>query len=314
MSQSPAYFVTTFYFFAPQSDIPKIQQDLENQGKILSMKGLFILGPEGLNSTCVALSAETRAEFQDWIRSYFHQPNLKFKNSESDVEPFPRFKVKVREEIVTMKTPGLVPESSVHRHLNPEEWDLALHEEGVAVIDTRNDYEFRLGTFKGAVNPAIDQFSEFPPFLENQGYKKDQKILIFCTGGIRCEKGILELENRGYKNVYQLDGGILNYLEQKPNSQFEGECFVFDHRVAVDQNLKPSQVYGLCPHCGDPGEIKIECVRCDVEAKLCPSCQSKELIGRVCSKNCAHHVRMYPGVKGRHQLRTATQMASERKS
>lgn len=295
------HYITTFYFFSPQTNIPEIRQDLETQGQALEMKGLFILGPEGLNSTCSAPSVETRAQFQSWIKSYFKLGELKFKDSESSIDPFPRFKVKVRPEIVTMKTPGLVPPEGKNRHLTPEEWEQALKEEGVAIIDTRNDYEYRLGTFEGAVNPGLEQFSEFPPYLEKHGYKKDQKILIFCTGGIRCEKGILELENRGYKNVYQLEGGILNYLEEKPEASFKGECFVFDHRVAVDQNLKPSQIYGLCPHCGDPGEVKVDCVRCDIQAKLCPDCAAQELIGKVCSKNCAHHVRMNPGSKGKNQ-------------
>lgn len=296
-----SHFITTFYFFSPQSNIPQIKQDLESKGSELLLKGLFILGPEGLNSTCSAPSEKAREEFQKWIRSYFEMPEIMFKNSTSEIDPFPRFKVKVRDEIVTMKTPGLVPPAGKNRHLSPDEWELALKEEGVAIIDTRNDYEYRLGTFEGAVNPGLEQFSDFPPFLENQGYKKEQKILIFCTGGIRCEKGILELENRGYKNVFQLDGGILNYLEQKPEASFKGECFVFDHRVAVDQKLKPSQVYGLCPHCGDPGEVKIQCTRCDVQARICPECSAKELIGQVCSKNCAHHVRMNPGTKGKNQ-------------
>ncbi len=295
-------YITTFYFFSAQQNIPQIQQDLESKGTELALKGLFILGPEGLNVTCAAPSGQVLEQFKDWIKSYFQQPSLMFKDSESEMAPFPRFKIKVRDEIVTLKAPGLVPPSNSHRHLSPLEWEAALKEPDVAIVDTRNNYEYRIGTFRKAVNPSLEQFSDFPPFLEKQGYRKDQKILIFCTGGIRCEKGILELENRGYENVFQLDGGILNYLAQKPNSEFLGECFVFDHRVALDQKLKPTEIYGMCPHCGDPGEIKIECLRCDLNIKLCPVCAAKDLVGEVCSKNCAHHWRLSPGTKGRNQI------------
>lgn len=290
------FYITTFYFFAPQSDLEQVKTQLEEKGQELEGNGLFILGAEGLNSTCSFPTLQGRSQFQQWVRTYFNQPDLKFKDSQSEVKPFPRFKVKVRPEIVTLKTPDLVPDSPSHRHLSPEDWDQALNDPQVAVIDTRNSYEYRIGTFNRAVNPNIDQFSDFPPFMEQQGLKKDQKILIFCTGGIRCEKGILELERQGYKNVYQLDGGILNYLEQKPNSQFQGECFVFDRRVAVDQHLNPSKTYGLCPHCGDPGEVKIQCVNCDSPMRICPQCAEKEVVNKVCSKNCAHHYRLKNGL------------------
>jgi UPF0176 protein len=125
--------------------------------------------------------------------------------------------------------------------------------------------------------------------------------LIYCTGGIRCEKAIVEMNNHGFDNVYQLDGGILNYLEKFPNQKFEGECFVFDHRVAVDQDLKPSQTYGLCPHCGQPAEEKIECVRCDTVVAVCNECRDQHG-KRTCSKNCAYHEAVSPGKKGRSQI------------
>jgi UPF0176 protein len=114
-------------------------------------------------------------------------------------------------------------------------------------------------------------------------------MLIFCTGGIRCEKGILELQNKGYNNVYQLEGGILNYIKEFPNGKFKGECFVFDHRVALDQELKPSSIYELCPHCGQPGALKITCKRCDSDKCICNECATIEFKKDTCSKNCAYH-------------------------
>ena len=157
------------------------------------------------------------------------------------------------------------------------------------LIDTRNWYEYRLGTFRGALNPGIEKFTDFPDFIQKQGIGKHQKMLIFCTGGIRCEKGILDLEQNGYQNVFQLEGGILNYLEQYPNQKFEGECFVFDRRVAVDQNLEPSKRYTLCPHCGQPADRRIECGLCDQPAQICLECEGMQVKGVTCSKNCAHH-------------------------
>ena len=209
----------------------------------------------------------------------------------------------MRPEIVTLDAPGMVPDSTQHRHLSPEKWNEVLkNEKDFVLLDTRNWYEVRIGTFKNAVDPKIEQFTELPEFVTEQAYPKDQKMLIFCTGGIRCEKAILDLEKRGYENVYQLEGGILNYLEKFPNDQFEGECFVFDGRVAVDQDLAPSQIYKLCPHCGQPSEVTITCARCDTEAMICRHCQEKALVGQVCSKNCAHHYARRPGQKGARQV------------
>jgi UPF0176 protein len=204
---------------------------------------------------------------------------------------------------VTLGTPELVPSEGVNHHLSPAEWNQVLKTENdFVMIDTRNWYETQIGTFKGALDPKTEQFTEFPEFVEKQKIPQDKKMLIFCTGGIRCEKGILELQRRGYKNVYQLEGGILNYLKEYPNDQFEGECFVFDHRVALDQNLQPSTKYGLCPHCGQPSEIKIDCLRCDSEELICVDCAKLEFKKDTCSKNCAHQWKLHPGRKGAKQM------------
>ena len=133
-------------------------------------------------------------------------------------------------------------------------------------------------------------------------FSKNQKMLIFCTGGIRCEIGILELQRMGYENVCQLEGGIIKYLEEYPNNQFEGECFVFDHRVDLDQNLKPTEKYGLCPHCGQPSSIEIECKRCDTHKLICEDCHHLEFKKDTCSKNCAHQYQLHPDRKAPRQV------------
>ncbi len=304
MSAPARFFITTFYRFLHLDNLEKYQDLLEKKAAELGVRGLVILGKEGVNSTVAAPSEDAMEMFKNFIREQFQAPDLLFKNSFAPTAPFRRFKVKVRDEIVTLGTPELFPDSKgKNHHLTPDEWNKVMKEESdFLLIDTRNWYETKVGTFKGAVNPGIDQFTEFPEWLEKQNYSKDKKMLIFCTGGIRCEKGILELQRQGYDNVYQLEGGILKYIEDHPNDQFEGECFVFDHRVAVDQKLEPSKTYKLCPHCGQPAKVAITCKRCDTHALICDECEHRSWRKDTCSKNCAHHLELRPHQKGPKQI------------
>jgi UPF0176 protein len=256
-----------------------------------------------LNSTCSSKNQEGLTNFKEFIRSFLEDPQLFFKDSVSEVRPFYRFKVKQREEIVTIGAPDLFPDQETNHHLAPLQWEAAMQEPGSIVIDTRNWYESQIGTFKGAVCPPIEQFTEFPEWVEKQDLPKDKKMLIFCTGGIRCEKGIYELQRRGYNNVWQLEGGILNYIQQRPHQAWEGECFVFDNRVAVDQELKPSKTYKLCPHCGQPAKEVVQCKRCDTHAHVCDSCLKLDVKKETCSKHCAYQYQLHPGRKGKHQVR-----------
>lgn len=299
------YRITTFYKFMKLDNLEQVQKELEEKAFSLGISGLIIIGSEGLNSTIAAPTEEALNDFKSWLKTRFQAHDLLFKNSFAPSPPFRRFKVKIREEIVTLGTPELMPESSNNHHLTPTQWNQVLKEESdVLLIDTRNWYETKVGTFKGAINPGIDKFTDFPEWLESQNYPKDKKMLIFCTGGIRCEKGILELQRQGYDNVFQLEGGILKYIEEKPNDQFEGECFVFDHRVAVNQELQPSTQYKLCPHCGQPAAHSIECKRCDTHALICEDCEKIDWKKETCSKNCAYHLELHPDRKGAHQALT----------
>ncbi len=298
------YYVTSFYQFIPLENLEKIKSDLEDRAAVLSLKGLWIVGPEGLNSTLSSLSAESLQEMKAWIQSYFKIPGITFKDSTSDRLLFRRFSVKIRPEIVTLKTPHHFPNQSQNHHLTPTEWNQVLKQEkDFVLIDTRNWYETKVGTFKGAINPKTDVFTQFPQFVAENNFPKEKKMLIFCTGGIRCEKGIMELQAQGYKNVFQLEGGILKYIEEYPEDQFEGECFVFDRRVALDQRLKPTIKFQLCPHCGQPGDLKINCIRCSTDSFICQDCHAFEIKKDTCSKHCAHQWERFPGRKGRHQVR-----------
>lgn len=274
--------VTAFYKFAPLADARRLLA--EQLREILGLKGLVILAPEGINGMAAGEAGDVE-ELKESLRSHPLLADLEFKDSYCRENPFPKWKVELKDQTIRYKE-GFRPQESHHNHLSPSQWKALMEgEEPVTVLDTRNYYETRVGTFRGALDPKIDSFEEFADYLDRCDLPKDRKTLIFCTGGIRCEKAILDMEERGFEHVYQLQGGILKYLEEYPNEQFEGECFVFDSRVAVDQELAPSQRYALCPHCGDPGDREITCAHCGHTGQTCDNCPP------LCSKNCAYHHR-----------------------
>jgi UPF0176 protein len=299
------YLITTFYKFVryENAELQEIQALLKQKAQDLKILGLIVLGAEGMNATVAAASKESLEAFKNFVRQLVKDEALLFKDSQAESAPFRKFSVKERDEIVTLGTPDLFPDASKNHHLTPEQWNKVLKEEkDFLLVDTRNWYEYKIGSFKNAIDPKINQFTDFPAWFKQQAVPKDKKVLIFCTGGIRCEKGILELQREGFENVFQLEGGILKYLEQFPNDEFQGECFVFDHRVAVDQALNPSKKYGLCPHCGQPSEEKVECKRCDFETLICVDCAKLEWKKDTCSKNCAYHYKLHPERKAPHQV------------
>lgn len=280
--------ITAAYVFAaiPEGDLPALRTTLLAFGRTHGMEGLVLIAPEGLNGT-VCGSEQAIAE---WKRMLIHRFGpIEFKDSTVDRAVFKQWSVKIKPEIVALKQPGVRP-AGKHRHVAPEEWHRMLQEEDVFVLDTRNAYEYEVGKFRGAVDPGLSSFHEFPAYVQRADLPKDRKILMYCTGGIRCEKALLEMERQGYENVYQLDGGILAYLERFPDGMFEGECFVFDHRVTVDRSLQPSQRYGLCPHCGHAGDKEYRC-HCGVQARVCGHCAAHEDARRTCSKRCANEAR-----------------------
>lgn len=282
------YRVTTFYQFnkIPDHLIGEMTQELTEAAERFSVCGLIILATEGINAT-VAAPEDQIDNFKNFLRSYSGLENMIFKDSTSDKKPFRRFKIKIRDEIVTAGRSDLFP-AGPNNHLPPEEWHRILtEEEDFVLIDTRNWYETAVGKFRGAIDPGLEMFTEFSDYVKKSGIPQDKKVLMYCTGGIRCEKASLEMASQGYRKVYQLEGGILNYLQKYPAGEFEGECFVFDHRVAVNSDLRPSDRFALCPHCGNPGDQQIICEYCDSDSTICKSCIEEDL--KTCSKNCQHH-------------------------
>ncbi len=295
------YLVLTFYKFKkiPQEQLTELRTKLELRGEELGLKGLMIFGSEGCNTT-LSGADEACWQYCENVKQILDLDSLQVKECRAPQHPFRRFKVKIREEIVTLGKPEILPLGSADRHLSPEEWHRVLSEEDVVLLDTRNWYETKMGKFKGALDPNTDEFHEFPDYLQKVALPKDKKILIYCTGGIRCEKAIVEMSNQGFENVFQLEGGIINYLQKFPNEKFEGECFVFDHRVALDQELKPTTKYKMCPHCGQPATANVVCRKCEGEAIICEECIKSEH-KHTCSKNCAHHYDRNRETKGRRQ-------------
>ena len=192
------------------------------------------------------------------LRSDARLAQLVHKESWSAKPPFLRMKVRLKKEIVTLRVPELDPNKTVGQYVKPQDWNALLSDPDVVLIDTRNDYEVAIGTFKGAINPDIKTFTELPVWLDAQPglsgeAAKKRKVAMFCTGGIRCEKSTALMKMRGFDEVYHLEGGILKYLEEVPpeESVWEGECFVFDERVSVGHGLKPGP-YELCRSCRWP--------------------------------------------------------------
>jgi UPF0176 protein len=295
MIMSSPWHITAFYRFFPltAAEVETKVAELRTAGKDLSMGGLLIVAPEGINGT-VAGSAEAITAFKKIIDTMCGP--LTYNDSTAEKNPFKRWKVALRDEIISIGDPDMHSFSDQNNHLSPAEWKQAIETEEVVLLDARNVYETDIGTFKGAVDPRLNTFQEFPAAVEAQNIPKDKKILMFCTGGSRCDKAIVSMQNNGYENVYQLKGGILAYLKEFPFTHFDGECFVFDHRVSVDQELLPSQRYHLCIHCGNPGDVHDSCMLCQKTSNICNGCiaQGKPV---ACSKNCAHKLELKKSFK-----------------
>ena len=213
--------------------------------------GSILVAEEGINSTLAGKETHIR-EFLAYFKKMDEFSNLIHKESWSLEQPFDKIKVRLKKEIVNLQQEGINPKELSGIHAKGEAWNKLIEDPEVKVIDTRNDYEVRIGTFKNAINPKTKGFKEFANWVEKTlDPNLDKKIAMFCTGGIRCEKASSFMLKKGFKEVIQLSGGILKYFNdtKKENSLWEGDCFVFDHRVAVNHHLEP-QNYIICPGCG----------------------------------------------------------------
>ena len=272
--------VAALYRFSAFSDCEGLRHRLEKICIENGIKGTLLLAPEGINGT-IAGAPEGVAAVIAHIRTLPGCKRLSLKESGAETMPFYRLKVRIKREIVTMGCPHIDPLKDAGHYVAPGDWNALITEPGTILIDTRNAYEVGVGTFTGAVNPNTTSFREFPDwFRANReallAGRSAPKIAMFCTGGIRCEKATAFLKSEGLDEVYHLDGGILKYLETVPNpaSLWQGECFVFDQRVAVGQGLTPG-THILCHACRMPVSPEDQTSAQFVEGISCPSCHGK---------------------------------------
>lgn len=272
------FHLSALYQFTRLADPAAMRQRLEEACAERNLIGLLLVAQEGINGT-LAGAREDLADFREFLLAQpeFNAQRLSWKCSTAAQQPYRDLRVKLKPEIVTLRVPGLDPSAQVGTYVAPKEWNALISQPDVLVVDTRNDYEARLGTFEGAVNPQTDNFSQFPQWAkQNLDPAKHPKVAMFCTGGIRCEKSTSLLLQQGFKEVYHLQGGILKYLEEVPEqeSAWRGECFVFDTRVAVTHGLAEGEAR-MCHGCGHPVPKADQAAPAWQEKKRCAMCATK---------------------------------------
>jgi len=245
--------ICALYKFTRLDDFEEIQVPLKIFLESLNIRGTLLLAKEGVNGT-ISGDNDSIMKSLDYLQKDERLVGLEYKFSYSEKPPFKRLKVKLKKEIVTLGVSNIDPIFSSGTYVKPADWNELINDPDVVLIDTRNNYEFEIGSFKGSINPNTETFREFPAYTKNNLEKyRDKKIAMFCTGGIRCEKSTAYLKSKGFENVFHLQGGILKYLEEikEDESLWEGECFVFDDRVAVKHNLELGK-YDQCHACRFP--------------------------------------------------------------
>ena len=268
--------VAALYKFAKLPDYKELQPGLLDFCIEQKIKGTLLLAEEGINGT-VAGSRESIDALISYLKSDSRLVDLEHKESFSDDMPFYRMKVKLKKEIVTLGVKGIDPNYKVGKYVSPKDWNSLISDPDIVLIDTRNQYEYDIGSFKGALDPKTSTFREFPDYVsKNLDPKKHKRVAMFCTGGIRCEKASSFMIEQGFEEVYHLQGGILKYLEEIPKEEslWEGECFVFDMRVAVKHGLEVGE-YDQCHACRhplSPEEMKSEFYLAGIS---CPYCFDK---------------------------------------
>lgn len=248
-----SFCVAALYHFTALPDYQRLQKPLQDMCDLLGVKGTLLLASEGINGTIAGHDAAIH-DLLNFLKADSRLASLDTKLSRAGAMPFYRMKVRLKKEIVTMGVEGVDPNKIVGTYVEPENWNALISDPDVVLIDTRNDYEVEIGTFRGAINPKTETFREFPDWVEaNKDRLEKPKVAMFCTGGIRCEKASSYMREQGYDHVYHLKGGILKYLETQAEdtSLWDGDCFVFDQRVAVGHGLKQGP-YDQCFACRYP--------------------------------------------------------------
>ncbi len=264
------YFIKGFYKFKKIYNLKKKRSDLIEKLKKYEISGSIIISNEGINAT-ISAKNNNLVKFNKILKKYLRIKKFNSENnSKSKFNPFNKPKVKIKKEVVPM---GFKVKNYKYpkNNLNPKEWNRIIKKKDTVLIDARKSFEHDVGTFKRSLNPNVENFRDFPKYLKK--FKKNENIAMFCTGGIRCEKANIHLKKKGFKNIYILKGGIINYLSSidKKKSQWNGECFVFDNRVSIKHGLKQGS-YLVCSGCRKPLSIKEKNSSKYLEGIHCPKC------------------------------------------
>lgn len=269
--------VAALYKFADFKNFIEYQAPLKSLCEENKILGTLLLAHEGINGTVAGPDHGIDA-LMTYLQSIPEFKDIEFKKSYADDYPFYRLKVRLKKEIVTLGVEGVNPGKKTGHYVDPKDWNDLISDPSVIVVDTRNDYEVKVGTFKGAVNPKTASFREFATYVSNnRDLFKDKRVAMFCTGGIRCEKASAYMMHAGFDAVYQLKGGILKYLEtiEKDQSLWEGECFVFDNRVSVTNGVNPG-CFDLCHGCRAPISEETKLSPHYEPGVSCPECYDKK--------------------------------------
>lgn len=274
------YSIAALYKFSTIINPEELQNTIRIKLKEFSIYGTILVGEEGLNGTISGNDNNLKLAI-NFISSIKGFSDLDIKYSRSEINPFVRLKVKLKKEIVTIGDESIDPNRVVGKYIEPEDWNALISDENTILIDTRNNYECSIGTFKNAINPNTVKFRDFPSWVDEQNFseeeKKDKKFAMFCTGGIRCEKASSLMLDKGFQNVSHLKGGILNYFKKidKNESMWNGECFVFDDRVSVTHDLTEGS-YDMCHGCRMPITDKDKLAKEYIRGVACPFCFNKK--------------------------------------
>lgn len=268
--------VAALYKFHSIENPLSVQQMLKSNLDDNLVTGTILIGKEGLNGT-ISASIKDMKKAISIIKSIKGFDDINIKYSKSKIKPFIRLKVKTKEEIVTIGDKKLDPSINSGIYVEPKDWNSFIAKDDVLLIDTRNNYEYSIGTFKNSINPRTNNFREFPNWVKSQKFsnkdKKTKKVAMFCTGGIRCEKATSYMKKEGFKNVFHLKGGVLKYFEDisTDQSKWTGECFVFDDRVSLDHNLEEGS-YDMCHGCRMPITKQDKESKYFIKGVSCPAC------------------------------------------
>lgn len=288
------YHVILYYQFSEIEDPEAFAAAHKTFCKELGVKGRIYVGSEGVNGT-LAGTPEQVAAYKAELRSHPGFEQTEFKQDEADYIPFAKLICKTRDEIVALHVERDLNVERGANHLSPKEWrEVMENEEDYVIIDVRNNYESKIGHFEGALTPDLDNFYEFPEWIEQSGIEKDKKVLMYCTGGIRCEKFSVLMKEQGYNDLNQLHGGILNYAKEEGGKHYKGKCFVFDDRLVVPVNEEEMEPIAHCEITGKPADTYINCANMECNKLFVCSEEGARQMEGCCSEECLNSDRRRP--------------------